>query len=94
MSAGGAIAGKVTGSTGQALAGICISVTGANTFGVATTTAAAPYTVNDLNSGKYTVSFSTGCGNTSNLLPQWYKNKSSSVTARSVKVQAAKTTPG
>lgn len=91
---GGTIAGKVTDVRGRALAGICISVNGANAFGVATTTVSGTYAVDDLGTGRYTVSFSTGCGNSSNLLAQWYKDKPSSATADSVHVTAGRTTSG
>ena len=94
LPAGGVIAGKVTDPAGNALSGICISVNGANTFGAATTTGTGSYAVADLGTGDYTVSFATGCGNSSNLLAQWYRGKASLAAASVVHVIAGKTTPG
>jgi hypothetical protein len=91
---GGSIAGKVTDSAGNALRGICISVNGANTFGAATTTGTGSYAVDDLGTGDYTVSFATGCGNSSDLLAQWYRGKASLAAASVVHVTAGKSTPG
>ena len=94
LSAGGTISGKVTNSKNQPLSAICVSVTGPNAFGEASTGDGGTYSVEDLGTGKYTVLFSTGCGNASNLVIQWFKGKSTSTTATAVSVAAGKTTPG
>jgi len=94
MRPGGTIAGKVTGSRSKPLSGICVSVSGANGFGNATTTAAGTYRIGNLGTGKYTVSFSPGCGSPDNFLNQWFDGQSSSAKADLVAVKAGDTTSG
>ncbi|MGO9457588.1 MAG: carboxypeptidase regulatory-like domain-containing protein [Acidimicrobiales bacterium] len=94
---GGSFTGTVKAATGGAtLATICVYAYTSGTeeeVGSAKTSSGGTYTVVGLNSGKYSAEFSP-CGNPGNYLSQWFKDKSSEVTATPVTVVAgASATP-
>ena len=93
----GTITGTVTAAQGgAALSGICVSATESSGpgFGFTQTASDGTYSITGLVTGSYTVEFSVnGCGNSSNLLPQWYNGASSASAATGVAVVAGSTTP-
>jgi hypothetical protein len=68
----GSISGTVTNSTGTALSGICAQASGpAGTFSAATASNGG-YTISGLATGYYYLSFSPGCGNSTDYALQYY----------------------
>ena len=93
----GTIAGTVTaaGPGGAAVGGICVTANQNNAgggSGSATTASDGTYSIANLPAGSYSVQFSTGCGNASNYLTQWYNNEPSAGSADPVVVTAGSTT--
>jgi hypothetical protein len=75
---GGEISGTVTSASGQKLPGICVNATGrvhSHRIGLAIrTSSSGRYSFHGLFAGSYTVSFSPGCGNNGNFLPQSWRH--------------------
>jgi hypothetical protein len=70
LTIGGSISGTVTAAVGgQGLGGVCVSATNVP-FGIFGTSSDGTYTIPDLASGTYNVSFSNGCGNSQTWVPQ------------------------
>ncbi len=75
MQPGGTISGTVTDTSGTGLSGICVSAYDPSTGSggpSATTGTGGTYSLVSLPTGSYTVTFSTGCGNSANYLSQNY----------------------
>ncbi|MCL4446338.1 MAG: carboxypeptidase regulatory-like domain-containing protein, partial [Actinobacteria bacterium] len=93
----GSITGTVTNSSGVAVSGICVYAGISNNWvsvRTATTGTGGTYRVTGLATGTYSVDFVTGCGNTANVLGQWYKDASTQASATSVSVTVGSTTSG
>jgi len=73
LTQGGSISGVVTShATGARLAGVCVDMTrGSNDFGAATNKAGG-YSFGHLRPGRYSVSFTGGCGSRGSYAPQSY----------------------
>ncbi|MGH7734881.1 MAG: MSCRAMM family protein, partial [Gemmatimonadales bacterium] len=92
---GGSISGTVTSSGGDPLGGICVSLfpAGGGFGGVGTATASdGSYTLGGLQTGSYTVSFSSGCGNPGQWAAQWYDGQPSQDAATAVPVTVGENT--
>ena len=72
LSSTGSISGTVTGSTGVGLSGICVSASGFEVSAAATTGPGGSYSISNVATGYYTVTFAPGCGNSSDLALQYY----------------------
>jgi hypothetical protein len=95
MDLAGTISGTVTAaSTGKVQKGICVYVYGQAGSGQATTSNTGTYKIGDLESGSYTVEFSTGCGSTGNFAPQWYDNQNNVSQATPAVVDYGQSTTG
>lgn len=82
LSAGAAVAGKVTNSSGTGLRGICVSVsnqTSGAPGGFTTTDSSGDYTIRNLRAGNYKISFSDCVG--TGYVTEWYNDKSSEAAA-------------
>ena len=97
MVAGGAISGTVIAAAGgAALSGICVMAmaSGSQVGPVATTASDGAYSITGLSAGSYSVEFYAGCGNSADLLTQYYDNQTSEASANPVSVTAGATTSG
>ena len=91
----GTITGTVTAAMGGApVSGICVNVTqvGGLGSGFAITASDGSYSISGLETGSYSVEFSTGCGGSGNFLNQWYNNEATAGSANLVSVTAGSTT--
>jgi len=90
---GAIITGKVTGTHGTPVRGICVSASGRG-FGNVITKKDGTYSIIALPSGRYTVSYSGGCGNPGSYAPQYYKGQDNIASATAVTATAGRTTGG
>ncbi len=92
----GSISGTVTAAAGGAgVAGICVEAGSASGAGAsATTVSGGTYTVNNLPAGSYGVTFTDGCGNTTEYATQYYPGQVMEGTSQTVSVTAGVTTSG
>jgi protocatechuate 3,4-dioxygenase beta subunit len=92
---GAGLSGTVTNTHGKPVGGICIDMSSdrGSGFGDIETNPDGTYRATGLNPGTYTVQFS-GCDNRGSYVPQYYKGKSSEVTADPVKLIAGHITTG
>ena len=92
----GSVSGKVTGTGGAPLAGVCVAAipTGAAAIPVYSVTGSTGrYTVGDLPAGPYRVKFSSGC-DAAGYLTQWWNGKPTRRTATIVTVSSGAATTG
>ncbi len=94
MPAGAIISGTVTGPHGAPVRGICVSVSGASNYNSAVTGANGEYSAIALESGRYTLGFTGGCGNSGSYAPQFYRGQTNSAAASPVTATAGQTTAG
>jgi putative cell wall-binding protein len=90
---GGVITGTVTGPGGVPLEGALVTATGEDTIQTATTDEAGAYTITELPTGTYTVSF-RDTRNSGTLATEWWQNSDSVSGATEVDVVSGKTDAG
>jgi hypothetical protein len=90
----GSISGTVTSSTSTALSGICVQAAGLAGGTSATTGATGTYTISGLAAGYYEVSFSPGCGNSTDFALQYYPDSAFPSGSTEVLVNAGQTLGG
>ena len=97
MKLGGEISGAVRTRGGKPLSGICVEISGRvrggfEGFGFRSGRQGG-FDLPAVFPGKYTVAFSTGCGNKGNYAPQWWRLRSSARHATVIKMAGTKIAP-
>src|SRR5262249_48728434 len=90
---GGILAGRVTAEAdGKPLGGICVGIGALGDFAV--TRSDGSYRMNQIQPGRYAVSFSGGCGNSGSYAPQWFQGRTRFVNAAGIRITGGKVTAG